>query len=217
VGEGAGLSDGGSVLFFGPRLASGNSTFVIFIRAGCIAGTLVAILSDTKSYRKTLGHNITAIILKGDYDIKVAESFGLFGKELPFSLTLFHIDHYQTACWQHELKAVGQLETSITDKFIFPTQIAISEVVKNVSNDEKPLYAIIQTDYFGGIGNQYASVYQYKDNIDKNAKTINQVLIRLGVKKVGDLDEFDTVGLDKIRSQPDIFDKYVDLADDYGV
>lgn len=164
-----------------------------------------------------MGHNITAIILKDDYDKTVAESFGLFGKELPFSLTLFHIDHYQTACWQHELQTVGQLETSITDNFIFPNEIAISEVVKNISIKEKPLYAIIQTDYFGGIGNQYASVYQNKDNIDKNAKTINQVLIRLGVKKNGELDEFDTIGLEKIRSQPDIFEKYVDLADEYGV
>lgn len=164
-----------------------------------------------------MGHNITAIILKDDYDKTVAESFGLIGKALPFSLTLFHIDHYQTACWQHELKTVGQLETSFSNNFIFPTEIAISEVVKTISIDEKPLFAIIQTDYFGGMGSQYANVYKYKNNIDKNARTINQVLIHLGVKTNGKLDEFDTIGLDKIRSQPDIFDKYVDLADEYGV
>ncbi|RZL21477.1 MAG: hypothetical protein EOO96_24275 [Pedobacter sp.] len=164
-----------------------------------------------------MGHNITAIILKDDYDKTAAESFGLLGKELSFSLTVFHIDHYQTACWQYELKTVGQLETSISDNFIFPTEIAISEVIKTISVYEEPLYAIIQTDYFGRIGNQFASVYKYKDNIDKNAKTINQVLIHLGVKTNGKLDEFDTIGLDKIRSQPDIFDKYVDLADEYGV
>ena len=90
-------------------------------------------------------------------------------------------------------------------------------MIKKISIDEKPLFAIIQTDYFGGMGNQYASVYRYKDNIDKNVKTINQVLVHLGVIANGRLDEFDTIGLDKIRSQPDIFDKYVDLADEYGV
>jgi hypothetical protein len=42
-------------------------------------------------------------------------------------------------------------------------------------------------------------------------------LIHLGVKTNGKLDEFDTIGLDKIRSQPDIFDKYLDLSDEYGV
>jgi hypothetical protein len=57
-----------------------------------------------------MGHNITAIILKGDYDKTIAESFGLIGKELPFSLTLFHIDHYQTACWQYELKQLYNLK-----------------------------------------------------------------------------------------------------------
>ena len=36
-----------------------------------------------------MGHNITAIILKDDYDKTIAESFGLIGIELPFSLTLF--------------------------------------------------------------------------------------------------------------------------------
>lgn len=164
-----------------------------------------------------MGHNITAIILKGDYVKTIAESFGLIGIELPFSLTLFHIDHYQTACWQYELKTVGQLETLISDNLIFPNEITISEVVKTMSINEKPLFAIIQTDYFGGIGSQFASVYKYKDNIDKNAKTINQVLIHLGVKTNGELDEFDTIGLGKIRSQPDIFEKYVDLADKYGV
>jgi hypothetical protein len=162
-------------------------------------------------------HNIIAIILKGSFDKSKAEQFDLYSKELPFNLTLFHIDHYQTACWQYELKTVGQLETSITDHFIFPTEIAISKVLKSISNEELPFFAIIQTDYFAGMGNQYASIYRYKDNIDKNAKTINQVLIHLGVKRVGQLDEFDSIGLDKIRSQPDIFDKYVDLADEYGI
>lgn len=164
-----------------------------------------------------MGHNITALILKGAYDKTVAESFGLFGKELPFSLTLFHIDLYQTACWQFELETVGLLETSISDNFSFPTEIAISEVAKKIAKNENPLYAIIQTNYFGGIGNQYASVYRYKENISKNAKTINQVLIHLSVISNGKSDEFGTIGLDKIRSQPDIFDKYVDLADEYGI
>ena len=164
-----------------------------------------------------MSHNIRAIILKGHYDKSKAEKFDLFGKELPFNLTLFHIDDYQTACWQYQLKTVGQLETSITNNFIFPGEIAIAEVIKSISTDEKPLYAIIQTDYFGGMGNQYASVYQYKDNIDKNAKTINQVLVHLGVKSNGQFDEFDTIGLSYIRSQPDIFEKYIELADKYGI
>lgn len=45
-----------------------------------------------------MGHSITAIILKGSFDSKKAESFDLIGKELGFGLTLFHIDHYYASC-----------------------------------------------------------------------------------------------------------------------
>ena len=100
---------------------------------------LNTIVKQIETKLKKMGHNITAIILKDDYDKTIAESFGLIGIELPFSLTLFHIDHYQTACWQYELKTVGQIETSISDNFIFPNEIAISEVVKTISFNEKPL------------------------------------------------------------------------------
>jgi hypothetical protein len=164
-----------------------------------------------------MGHNITAIILKGSCDRSKAEEYGLFAKELPFNLTLFHIEHYQTACWQFELKTSGYLETSFKNISIFPTEIAIAEVVKSISTEENTHFAIIQTDYFGGMGNQFASVYRNNVNIDKNANTINKVLLHLGVTKNGELDEFDTIGLDKIRRQPDIFEKFVELADKYGV
>jgi hypothetical protein len=164
-----------------------------------------------------MGHNISAIILKSNYDKSKAEKFDLFGKDLPFGLTLFHINDYQTACWQYEMKTTGQLETSINENFIFPNEIAIAEVIAIISTDENPLYGLIKTDYFGGIGNQYASVYRYKENIDLNATKINEVLVYLGVIKDRQLDEFDTIGLDKIRSQPDIFEKYVELADKYGI
>jgi hypothetical protein len=154
-----------------------------------------------------MGHNISAIILKSNYDKSKAERFDLFGKDLPFGLTLFHIDDYQTACWQYEMKTTGLLETSITENFIFPNEIAIAEVITIISTDKNPLYALIKTDYFGGIGKQYASVYRYKENIDLNAIKINEFLVHLGVIKDRQLDEFDTIGLDKIRSQPDIFEK----------
>lgn len=162
-------------------------------------------------------HNITAIILPGHYDKSKAEIFDLFGKQLPFNLTLFHIDHYQTACWQYELKATGQLEISFSNNVIFPNDIAIAEIMKQITGHDKPLFALIQTDYFGGIGSQYAGIFRYTENIDTKAITINQVLVHLGVKRNDKFDEFDTIGLDKIRNQPDYFEKYIDLADRYGI
>ena len=147
-----------------------------------------------------MGHSITALILKGEFDKPKAESFDLKGKDLGFGLTLFHIDHYYAACWQYSLKTDGQLETPDFDRIVFPTESALAELMKQISCNSCPQFAIIQTDYFGGIGAQYASVFCGSVNADKNIRRINEALKYLGVVAKDGLDEFDTVGLDKIHS-----------------
>lgn len=164
-----------------------------------------------------MGHSITAIILKGEFDKDKAKGFDLLHTSLDFGLSLFHIDHYYSACWQHKLNTSGQLALSNIDCIIFPREIAISEIIKNISSSENPEYAIILTDYVGGVGNQYANVFVNSDNANRNITTINQALRHLGVRAKNGIDEFDTLGLDKIRSQPAHLDKYVELADEYGV
>jgi len=164
-----------------------------------------------------MGHSITAIILKGDFDKDKAMGFDLRPIPLDFGLSLFHIDHYYSACWQHKLKTTGLLELSNIDCVIFPNVKVISEIIKNISYSESSEYAIILTDYFGGAGNQYANVFLGSANAAKKIATINQALRHLGVHVDSDRDEFDTVGLDKIRRQPDYLDKYIELADEYGV
>lgn len=82
---------------------------------------------------------------------------------------------------------------------------------------EEAIFAIIQTDYFGGIGNQYACVFKGKINLDKSISRINDALRILGVRAKLPLDEFDTVGLSEYRSKPDYLGKYMGLADILGV
>lgn len=164
-----------------------------------------------------MGHSITAIILKGNFDNEKAKAFDLFPTFLDFGLSLFHIDYYYSACWQHKLKTFGQLDISNMDCVIFPSEIVISEIIKKISNSKDPEFAIILTDYFGGVGKQYANVFRNSNNVGKNITTINLALRYLGVLAKNGLDEFDTIGLDKIRSQPDYLEKYVELADEYGV
>lgn len=59
------------------------------------------------------------------------------------------------------------------------------------------------TDYFGGFGEQSARLTK-EGKILFNKRggfgPINQALRKIGVKRVGECDEFDTVGLDKHRS-----------------
>jgi hypothetical protein len=159
-----------------------------------------------------MGHHLTAIILKGDYNQPLAETFDLLGITLTDGLTMFPIDHYFSACWQAKLQTTGELDLNGVDCVIFPRERALSELMTKISTAENPVYAIILTDYFGGIGEQYANVYLKDRLADKNIKKINHALAYMGVKAKDDLDEFDTVGLSRHRSNPDYLEKYVELA-----
>jgi len=71
--------------------------------------------------------------------------------------------------------------------------------------------ALVTTDYFGGSGNQTAKVFvdnkkilDQDDEIDWKFNPINSALKLLGVEKKDGMDEFDTVGLGKIRTNNDL-------------
>lgn len=164
-----------------------------------------------------MGHSITAIIVKGEFNTVKAEAFDLIGEDLGFGLTLFHIDHYWSAFWQFSLKTNGQLEIVNINSIVFPAEISIAEIVKNITGNLLAKFAIIQTNYFGGIGNQYANVFDGLGNADKTVGTINQALKYLGVMSMNGLDEFEMVGLNKIREQPNFLEKYIDLAEQCGI
>ncbi len=163
-----------------------------------------------------MGHHITAFIIQGNIDPEVEMQYDLQPVTLSQGLTLFHIDHYYTAYWQHMLNVEGMLECSQVGG-IFPSELVIYEMAAQLTQTRDPDFAIIQTDYFGGIGRQYASVYHGRDNADKRISTINQALRYLGVMAIAPADEFDTVGLGDIRTQPEHLDKYVDLAEELGL
>jgi hypothetical protein len=162
-------------------------------------------------------HSITGIILSGEFDRSTAKSFDLVGKDLVLGLTLFQIDHYYSTCWQHLLKTKGELEICDIDSIVFPREIALAEIMRQISFEKQVLFAIIQTDYFGGFGSQYANVFANSKNANKNIKTINEALKYLGVVVQNGLDEFETVGLHKIRSQPEYLERYIELAEQYGL
>jgi len=161
-------------------------------------------------------HHITAIILKGPFFEEKAKEFDLVPIPLPQGLTMFHIDLYYSVCWQYKLETQGQLKL-YNAKPWFPDDIALAHIMNTISVNKEAEYAIITTDYFGGIGEQWANVFRGEENIGKDMNWINEALRMLGVIAEKPHDEFDTVGLSNYRSQPDHLDKYRDLADEYGV
>jgi len=70
--------------------------------------------------------------------------------------------------------------------------------------------AKIETDYFGGWGVQSAKlfvnnkkVYDESDEQDISLKPINTALKMMGVTAKSNMDEFDTIGLSRYRSNSD--------------
>lgn len=71
--------------------------------------------------------------------------------------------------------------------------------------------ALIETDYFGGSGNQSAKllldgkiIFNESDEMNLNViGPINSVLKQIGVTRSVPNDEFDTIGLSKYRSNKD--------------
>ncbi len=76
--------------------------------------------------------------------------------------------------------------------------------------ESKPVgidYVYIETDYFGGCGEQLAYAFIANRKIKAKSKygPINEMLKLLGVEKEVDKDEFDTVNLGNYRSNDDLF------------
>lgn len=165
-----------------------------------------------------MGHNISAIIVKGTCDKRVADQLDLIGIPLGFDLTLFHIDCHYSEYWQDRLKTQGVLKVNARSPVPFPRESVIGTLVSKLTHHKTCQYAIIATDYFGGIGSQFANAYLGHEVIDKEVTTINQALQVLGVIPTDSrVDEFDTVGLGKYRSAPDHLDKYGDLTEELGL
>lgn len=164
-----------------------------------------------------MGHHITALVFRAPCDPQALERYDLHPIQLPQGLTLCHIDHYYSACWQEMTKTVGTLPTSGDVGMLFPDEAVLARIAGDVLLTPKPHFAIIQTDYFAGAGEQSACVYRGRELADPEVRTIDEALRHLGVAATDGQDAFDTVGLGDIRSDPDHLDRYRDLADELGV
>jgi len=161
---------------------------------------------------------MTALVFKGDCDAAVLQDYDLRPIGLGFGLQLCHIDHYYTACWQKKKGAHGLLPLDLRDPpATFLREGALLQIAREVLGTPKPQFAVIMTEYSGGVGEQWAQAYSGGDIPGDSLHTINHVLRFLGVVAQPERDEFETVGLDRLRSNPEYLEKYVDLADELGV
>ena len=164
-----------------------------------------------------MGHNISALMVQGEIQLQAVKEWDLIIEQLPFEIKLAYIDHYYTACWQELKKLENYLPISTQAPLLFPREIVLWEIAKELKGEVNPTFAIIYTDYLGGIGTQFAQMFLGAKNPDPKITSINQALRKFGVKAVNNQDEFDTIGLGNCRHNPEYLEKYVDLADELGV
>jgi hypothetical protein len=162
-----------------------------------------------------MGHHITALLIKSPFDAAAAQRFDLLPVALTSTLTMFHIDHYYSAYWQSVCGTKGFLDAPLAP--LFPSELVMLAIVRELTGQLEPHFAIIRTDYFGGLGEQWAAAYQGERWMTRDNDSINHALAALGVTASPGLDAFDTVGLGRHRSSPEYLGKYVDLCDERGV
>lgn len=100
---------------------------------------------------------------------------------------------------------------------VFPDEAVLAHIASELTGDPTPTFAVIQTEDFGGVGDQWAALYVRTHRTNGDETSINAVLRLLGVTAAPGLDEFDTVGLADHRSPPDELERYVDLCEALGV
>jgi hypothetical protein len=166
---------------------------------------------------KRVGHCITAIVIAGRFDPDVARRLDLVPVPLSPPLTLFHINHYYAAYWQAARGCTKQLDIPAAFPGEFPREAIVAELAAELIGQGPARFALIRTEYFGGIGEQWACVFTGANRESSENATINDALRVLGVVAQGKLDEFDTVGLAAHRSAPEYLARYVRLCDELGV
>jgi hypothetical protein len=154
-----------------------------------------------------MGHHISAVVLRGPFDAKLAACFNLRPIALSDELTLFPLVARYVDSWAERLK----IEGSRADEPLLNSEV-VHHLIRTIAPD--PLFAVIETDYFGGHGTQAAAVYRGEEEVMAPERgrfgTINKALRLLGVKAGEGCDEFDTVGLGQYRDFSGLFDAYYD-------
>lgn len=158
-----------------------------------------------------MGHHIIALVVPGPCDASAIRALDLVPIQLSPGLMMFHINHYYSTYWQSIRGANDMLDLPPDFPCIFPQEGVLVSLVAELTVNPRPTFALIMTDYFGGMGDQWACVFQGSRRISTDT-SINAALRLLGVTRRPGLDEFDTVGLGSHRSSLDYLMRYAELC-----
>ncbi|MEM9027303.1 MAG: hypothetical protein AAGC70_02940 [Pseudomonadota bacterium] len=147
-----------------------------------------------------MAHNISALITRGPLDETPASEFDLplitVGDFVIVPLYVNYSDHWaEKLGMPRETHANMAHDAPITLEFARQLNIA--------------RFALIQTEYFGGFGEQFATVYAGNQRMMAVTKGgINDALRMIGVVRQDGMDEFDSMELGKYREFSTYFKAY---------
>lgn len=146
-----------------------------------------------------MGHNIAGVISAGEFS--GLNEYETNAVKLARGYSLVFMDHHYTEHWAHKLGVVGRLElpSVMKDPMLLPYERVIVELLRRTCTADT--FAIVWTEYFGGVGDQRGAAYKGTMLLESDG-TINGALQRLGVFRGEHQDEFDVLGLQHIRSNP---------------
>jgi hypothetical protein len=159
-----------------------------------------------------MGHHICALAVAEHVDLVRAAAVDLRPSVTYQHLTLLPVDMYYAEYWAGQRDAHASLDLPDDVPAIFPFHSVLLDFVREVTGKDDPRFAIVQTDYFGGAGGQWAVVFRGATRLTGEGTTINQALAALGIRARPPLDEFDTIGLEAHRHNPEYLDRYFDLV-----
>ena len=127
-----------------------------------------------------LGHNISAVIIRGDAELDLLLDYDTVGFAIGQGLSLVWMDHIYTGYWARRLGIEGTLPLpeSIDEPQLLPHDAVIAELVRVAAGDGAR-FAVVWTDYFGGVGEQLAAAY-IGDQVIETDGTINGALRACG-------------------------------------
>jgi hypothetical protein len=142
-----------------------------------------------------MAHQITALVGRLPVDEDAAAQFGLTViANSGFAIVPLDAEHEDA--WEQRLGVPG----GETGAILLDCPVA-HVFARRIFGDEA--YAVVDTDYWAGVGEQAAVVYKAGDVVLPLAKAeygpINAALAFLGVVRSAECDEFDTIDLGRIR------------------
>ena len=145
-----------------------------------------------------MGHHISALVARAPIDLEAAGHLDPPILEAG-EFVIVALDSAHSDFWAEKLA----IEYQNFSDMIFDSSI-IHQFADRLGMDR---FVLLQTDYFGGVGDQWATVYHGAERVMKVTKGgINEALALLGVVREGNKDEFDTIGLGAHRDFSDLFD-----------